>query len=218
MMQGGHKLRYKTHRAVDGLHEVITTVKVTSGAVNEGQEMIALIDAHTANTGTKVATVVADSQYGTGGNLLACCDKGIRAHLPVVKHLNEQTSSRKGIFPEDRFAYDETADTYQCPAEKTLKKRTFHAHRQTTEYAASKKDCTCCHLREQCTRDNNGRSLQRHLRKDDLDRMLKIAQSHKAKQDLKTLQQLMERSYARSTRFGFDRARWVEFWGRSLDF
>ena len=209
---GRAKLRYKTHRAVDPLHEVITAVTVTPGSINEGYEMTSLIDAHTALTGTTVATVVADSQYGTGENLLACCDKGIQAHVPVVKHLNEQTSSRKGIFPEDRFIYEEKTDTYQCPAEKTLKKRTFHAHRQTTEYAASKKDCACCRLREQCTRDHHGRSLQRHLRKNDLDRMLQIAQSHKAKQDLKTRQHLMERSYARSTRFGFDRARWRCLW------
>lgn len=32
---GKAKLRYKTHRAVDPLHEVITAVKVTPGAVSQ---------------------------------------------------------------------------------------------------------------------------------------------------------------------------------------
>jgi len=38
--------------------------------------MASLIEAHEANTDTKVTTVVADSQYGTKENLLACHDKG----------------------------------------------------------------------------------------------------------------------------------------------
>ncbi len=47
---GKAKLRYKTHRAVDGLHEVITTVKVTPGIVDDGHEMGILIEEHEKNT------------------------------------------------------------------------------------------------------------------------------------------------------------------------
>ena len=209
---GKAKLRYKTHRAVDPLREVITAVKVTPGAVNEGYEMASLIETHEATTATKVDTVVADSQYGTGDNLLLCYDKGIRAHVPVIKHLNEQTSSRQGIFPEDRFIYMKETDTYRCPAGKVLKKRTFHPQRQTTEYAASKKDCQSCALHDQCTRDKNGRSVQRHVRKKDLDHMLALAQSRQARHDLAVRQHAMERSFARSTRYGFDRGRWRGLW------
>jgi transposase len=38
------KLRYKTHRAVDGLHEIVTAVEVTTGVVNEGHKMASLIE------------------------------------------------------------------------------------------------------------------------------------------------------------------------------
>ena len=166
------------------------------------------IETHETNTATKVETVIADSQYGTGDNLLLCYDKEIKAHVPVIKQLNEQTGSRQGIFPEDRFTYKKDTDTYRCPAGKVLRKRTFHPHRRTTEYAASKTDCHACSLRDRCTRDKNGRSVQRHVRKKDLDFMLAIAQTRKAKLDLKMRQHGMERSFARSTRYGFDRARW----------
>jgi transposase len=213
---GKAKLRYKTHRAVDPLNEVITAVKVTPGAVNEGYEMGSLIEAHETAVATTVKTVIADSQYGTGDNLLLCYDREIRAHVPVIKHLNEQTSSRQGIFPEDRFTYDTESNTYRCPAGKVLKKRTFHPKRQTTEYAASKRDCQSCSLRDQCTRDKNGRSVQRHVRKKDLDSMLAVAQTSQAKRDLKMRQHAMERSFARSTRFGFDRARWRGLWKMAI--
>lgn len=212
--QGGGKpkLRYKTHRAVDGLHEVITAVKVTPGAVDEGHEMTSLIKTHEANTNTKVTSVVADSQYGTKENLLACHDKGIRAHMPVIKVLYEHTSSRNGIFPEERFIYDKETDTYACPAGKTLKRRTLHENKQNIEYAASKKDCADCTLRSDCTKSKGPRTVQRHVRQEELDRMIIIARSHQARSDLKTRQHLMERSYARSTRYGFDRARWRGLW------
>ena len=48
---GKSKLRYKTHRAVDALHEIITAVETTPGAVSEANRMTSLIDTHTVNTG-----------------------------------------------------------------------------------------------------------------------------------------------------------------------
>ena len=202
------KLQYKTHRAVDTLHEVITAVEVTPGAVNEAHQMTSLIDIHTTNTTTQPDTVVADSQYGTIENLLECHDRGINAHMPAVKTRNKYTGSRKDIYPEEQFIYNKNSDTLTCPAGNILTRRVFQSHRQTIEYAGRRKDCRNCELRTQCTRDNNGRSVQRHIRKEELDAMLLITQSYKARRDVKTRQYLMERSYAKSTRYGFDRARW----------
>ena len=206
------KLRYKTHRAVDGLHEIITAVEVTTGAVNEGYKMASLIEAHGTNARTAAEVVVADSQYGTKENFLICHDKGVRAHMPVVQHLNRDSSSRKGIFPEDRFTYDKARDVYVCPAKKLLRKRTVHEDKQNTEYAASKRDCATCSLRSSCTRSKGGRTIQRHIRQEALDLMVKEAITQAAKRDLRLRQSLMERSYARSTRYGFDRARWRGLW------
>jgi transposase len=206
--KGKPKLQYKTHRAVDPEHEIITAVEVTTGVIDEGQKMTSLIEAHGINTDTKAETVVADSQYGTKENLLICHDKGIQPHMPIVKHLNDNTGSRKGIFPEERFIYNKETDTYTCPANMILKRRTLHENKQNIEYAASQKDCRFCSLKPQCTRSKGVRTVQRHVRQEELNHMFEIAKSHSAKKDLKTRQYLMERSYARSTRFGFDRARW----------
>ena len=213
---GKPKFRYKTHRAVDPLHEVITTVKVTHGAVDDGHEMGSLIEGHEKNTDAKVKTVVADSKYGTKENLLLCHDKGIQAHVPTIKAITSGTSSRKGIFPEERFVYHKETDTYTCPAEKILKKRTTHEDKQNIEYGASRKDCAACSLRSGCTRSKGPRTVQRHVRQEELNRMLALTKTYAAKKDLKTRQQLMERSYARATRFGFDRARWRGLWKMAI--
>jgi transposase len=205
--RGGAKLQYKTHRAVDAGCEIITAVEVTPGAINEGHKMASLIDGHEATTDTKIATVVADSQYGTKENFLLCHDKGIAAHMPVVKYLNE--ASRKGIFSEDQFVYDGKTDTFICPAGQPLKGRTLHG--QNREYLASRSACRSCPLKPQCTRARV-RTLQRHSRQEALDHMFLEARTPQAKRDIATRQYLMERSFARSTRYGFDRARWRGLW------
>jgi transposase len=209
---GKPKLRYKTHRAVDSLHEVITAVEVTPGAVDEGHKMAPLIESHEANTAKKVDTVVADSQYGTHKNLLICHDKEIKAHMPVAKLLLENTGSREGIFPEEKFTYDKKTDTYTCPARKVLKRRTLHVNHLNIEYSASKEDCASCPMRPECTRSKGPRTVQRSARKEEFDLMIKEATSLSSMKDLKTRKHLMERSFARSTRFGFDRARLRGLW------
>ena len=45
-----------------------------------------------------------------------------------------------------------------------------------------------------------------------IDFMLEKANSRKAKKDIRTRQHLMERSYARGTRYGYKRARWRRLW------
>lgn len=42
--------------------------------------------------------------------------------------------------------------------------------------------------------------------------MIKQANNRGSKKDIKTRQHLMERSYARSTRYGYKRARWRRLW------
>ena len=153
-------------------------------------------------------TVVADSRYGTIENFLACHDRGIAAHLPDLKRAATKRTEGKQIFPDTLFAYDAATDTYRCPAGNTLKRKSLHQQRESIDYAASKRVCDACELRAQCTRNKAGRSIKRHLRQEALDAMRSRSRSPQAKRDIRTRQHLMERSFARGTRFGFDHARW----------
>jgi transposase len=210
--RGKPKLYYQVHRAVDGRSEVITATETTSGDVNEAHEMIPLLESHHLNTGIKVETVVADRKYGTIENFLACHDRGVEAHLPDLREILSKRTEKQKIFGEEQFEYDRESDTYGCPAGHRLKPKSLHQSRQSRDYAAPKKICAACDLREQCTRNKSGRTIKRHLRQEDLDRMREASRSAKAKRDIKMRQHLMERSYARGTRHGFDRARWRGLW------
>jgi hypothetical protein len=58
-----------------------------------------------------VEVVVADSKYGTTANFFQCHDRGIVAHMPVLKQTQDQQERRRKIFPESRFIYDSHTDT-----------------------------------------------------------------------------------------------------------
>jgi transposase len=210
--RGKSKLSYQVHRAVDGKHEIITATDAAPGDVNEAHLMLPLLEKHEETTEIAAETVVADSKYGTIDNFLACHDQGIQAHIPDLRDVAINRIANTDIFLEDRFSYDPASDTYTCPAGVQLKPKSLHVARQSRDYGAPKKACAACQLREQCTKNKSGRTIKRHLRQDVLERMRTISRSANARYDIKTRQHLMERSFAKSTRYGFDKARWRGLW------
>src|SRR3990172_3820046 len=123
---GKPKLRYATHRAVDGRSEVITAATVTPGDVNEAHLLVPLLEAHRLTTGRSAQTVVGDSKYGTQANFLACADRGIRAHLPDLSAVAARRTAARKLFLETAFRYDPATDTYACPANNSLKRKSVH--------------------------------------------------------------------------------------------
>jgi len=210
--RGKSKLSYQVHRAVDEKYEIITATDAAPGDVNEAHLMLPLLEKHEETTKIKAETVVADSKYGTIDNFLACHDQGIKAHIPDLRDVAINRIAKTNIFLEERFSYDAVFDTYTCPAGVQLKPKSLHIARQSRDYAAPKKVCAACQLREQCTKNKSGRTIKRHLRQDVLERMRANSRSANARYDIRTRQHLMERSFARGTRYGFDQARWRGLW------
>jgi len=217
--QGGLKSRprYKTHRVVDDAHEIITAVETTTGAVDEGHRLLALIQAHEDVTQQEVETVIADSRYGTTRNLIGCQVQGIRPHLAVLAETQQSAGQRDRIYPERMFLYQPKSNTYLCPAGEIMHPRRCHPKRLTWEYVTGKGTCLLCHLRALCTRSKSGRTIHRHRDQSLLDRAKREAASRAAVADLKRRQHLMERSFADATNcHGFKRARWRGLWKQAI--
>ena len=210
--KGKSKLEYQVHRGVDPKSEVITATEVTPAQVHEAHRMQSLIDSHENNTGTKVEAAVADSKYGTLDNYISCHDRGIKAHMTSLEQTQKGSGRQKGIFGRQAFIYDYAKDIFICPAGEILKKRKYKKKRKHYEYAASKKVCSSCRLKQKCTRSKSGRTVKRHVRQQDIDLMLTQTLSAEAKADINTRQHLMERSFARAKRYGYKRARWRRLW------
>ena len=211
--KGKADLRYQTHRGIDGKYGVITATVMGPGDENEAHRLGELLQDHAIHTQRSAEVVVADSKYGTTVNFLECYDRGILAHIPVLKQTQDQQERRRKIFPESEFTYDPPTDTYLCPAGQRLSKRKHWAERKAFEYVTGRGVCGRCRLRSQCTRSQSGgRTIKRHERQEILDRLRLEAQSRSSRKDIHIRQHFMERSFARATRFGFKRARWRGQW------
>jgi len=79
--------------------------------------------------------------------------------------------------------------------------------RRHYEYKSRKVACRECSLKSKRAAAKDNTTLKRHDRQEDLDRMLREARTFRSFIELKTRQQLSERSFARSTRYGYKRAR-----------
>lgn len=209
---GRSKLQYKVHRGVDEKHEIITATTVSSGSVNEAHLMTPLLQEHERTTGIKAETCVADSKYGTIENYLDCHDLEVNGHFDPVEKAHRGFGTRKGIFPKEDFVYRPDSDTFICPEGEELRRRNFNKKRQQWEYIAPIKICRECYLLPKCTRSKSGRSVKRHLRQNELNIMLEQCESKESQRNIRKRQHLMERSFARSTRYGFKRSRWRHQW------
>ena len=207
--------RYHHHRAVDDAHGVITAVETTPGSIAENKKLMALIDQHETNTQTKVKTAVADRKYGTAENYLACQEREIRAHMDTF--LTHRKNQALGIFPESEFKYQPHNDTFLCPAGQELVARRLNVTRRTMEYYVPGRVCLKCPLREQCTKSQTGRTLQRHEKQDILDAAKMQAHSSRARRDRQRRQVLIEGSFAdAANNHGFKRARWRRLWRQEI--
>jgi len=203
------RLRYKTHRAVDDAHEIITAVETTTGAVDEASQLLGLIEAHEDTTEQAVRIVIADARYGSVSNLISCQRAEIRAQVKLLGDSIRGKGRSEGIYSDERFSYDVQTNTYRCPANELMRPRRLHLKRLTWEYVTAKGTCLVCKLRALCTRSRTGRTIHRHRDQVLLERARNVANSKAAKTDLKRRQHLMERSFAdAANRHGLKRSRW----------
>lgn len=204
---------YKEHRAVDNAQGVITGQTITGGAVSEDTQMMNLVQQHQVHTQCTLTTVVADSQYGTVANFLACHDRGLIAHMADLNAAQRQGGQRTDFFGQDQFRYDSQSDSYRCPAGAVLTKWQHRPDKGGWQYKAPARVCARCPLRQQCTDAKHGRRVQRLNRQSELDAMRAQSASDAARADRKRRRYLMEGSFADAANgHGFKRARWRGLW------
>jgi transposase len=153
---------YKNHWVLDDRAGVITALQSTTGIVDDGAPLDALVKQHEQRTGQSARTIVADAKYGTTANFLALQQQGKITHLADLRDKLDNPRAH-GIYPPARFAYEAQTDCYTCPAGQMIKRHHFHARRGYYEYRPAKGTCAACQLKPHCTRDQAGRSLKRYL-------------------------------------------------------
>jgi transposase len=165
----GKRPAYNVQTAVDAEHALIVAHEVTTEA-NDLHCLLPMAEAAQHAVGNpETLNVVADTGYCNAEQIEECELRGIVPHVPVKHGVNNQGDGTQ--FDRSEFDYDETSDTFRCPAGKTLNRAHLQPQRKRVAYKAHKKDCQACPLKSRCTASKQ-RVVYRALREKVLERML----------------------------------------------
>lgn len=93
--------------------------------------------------------VVADAGYSNGEQAAQCEAQGIVPHLPGNRAVNNQADGK--LFDRSLFVYDETTDTFRCPAQQTLVRKQLSRKDRCVVYGANAQICGGCPVKDRCT-------------------------------------------------------------------
>ena len=130
-------------------HGVIVDVEA-SRAIRQAEVAAArtMIERTEERFGLKPQRLAGDTAYGAAPMLNWLVEeKQITPHIPVF----DRSRREDGTFSRRDFHYDESTDTYTCPAGKTLSTSGTVVNDGTTLlYLANKRDCAPCPLKAKC--------------------------------------------------------------------
>jgi transposase len=155
----GHQVAYNAQTVVDADNKLI----VAFDLVNDGNDQRQL---HPMAMQGKQAleveqvTAVADAGYSNGEHGQRCENDGITAIVPRHETVNPEGEQ---YFSRDRFIYNASSDSWQCPAGETLTCREISHTERKKKYWSN--GCGGCPLKPQCTQAAK-RLVVRHFYED----------------------------------------------------
>ena len=161
------EVSYNVQAAVDEKHKLVIATQTINRNDRNALSDIA-IEAK-ENLEVTMLTNISDKGYFNGRELQRCKDHNITT---IVAHPEIVNSNEKGTTPEylvTQFTYNKEADTYTCPAGKTLRTQGTWHNKQRTERSIGyqfKKyrtpACKTCPVKHLCTgKATGGREIER---------------------------------------------------------
>lgn len=196
-------LGYKDHRVIDDRCGIVTATITTPAHVSEPHVLDEALRRHERNTGLKVATAVADRQYGTARNYRMLHERGV---IPCIAH--KRVREDPGKFERRLFVYDPARDCYTCPAGERLTRRA-RSDANRSRYAAGPGVCTGCPMKDRCTDAARGRTISRQMDQEMIDWADGCLSPARRKRLMTRRKTKAEGSFADATnRHGYKRMRW----------
>lgn len=158
---------YNVQTVVDAEHALIVTQQVSVERTDNRslQPMAKAAQERLGGPGTQIH-VVADAGYSNGEQAEACENRGIIAHVPAVRGVNNRGDGT--LFQRSDFQYEAASDTFRCPAGEHL--RRHQRRNRCIVYAGKPETCGACAMRSRCTVGAR-RLLKKHLHDEALDRL-----------------------------------------------
>jgi transposase len=159
---------YNVQTVVDTEHALIVVQQVTDEAT-DNRSLLPMAEAAKVALGNpETLNLVADAGYSNGEQAEQCEAQGVVLHVPANRAVNNQGDGV--LFDRSQFHYDESSDSYRCPANQTLARKQLQRNKTRVVYAGDPAVCGVCALKSRCTRAPQ-RVVNRHLHDGVLQRM-----------------------------------------------
>jgi transposase len=112
---------YKVQTAVDTEHALIVAQKVSAEATDNRSLLPMAEAAKTALDNPETLNLIADAGYSNGEQAEPCEAQGVVLHVLASRAVNNQGDGT--LFDRSQFHYDESTDSYRCPANQTLTRK-----------------------------------------------------------------------------------------------
>jgi transposase len=167
LMRNNQKMEvcYNVQTAVDEKNKLIVEYEVTN-EVSDLNQLSNMALKSQEVLGAESFDVLADKGYYSSLEIKKCIDNNI---TPYVS--KPESAVNKEIYKTEMFKYNKEEDKYICPGKKELthKKNGIKRGRKIKIYVT--KECKGCALMDQCTKNKNGREIQRWEHEEILEEM-----------------------------------------------
>lgn len=166
---GGYAPSYNVQISTDAKAGVIVGVEA-SQSVSDYDELLPAVETVTNRFGRKPNQMVVDGGYMSRQNILAMNEVKVDLIGPPAEGTRQSAGQMKRrdvapAFNPKHFKYDETSDTYTCPAGKILRYESKEEKPGLTnyKYRAMRSDCFLCAFKKECSPQSitKGRAVMR---------------------------------------------------------
>lgn len=155
---------YNIQAGCDSKHKLF--VNAQTGDVNDTHALAPMAIEAKELLGLDQMKSLTDKGYTTGAEIAKCSENNITTYSSPKAH----SSQNNGLYAMQDFEYNSKEDNYTCPAGHTL-------HTNGTVYEKGKhhvkhyktKACKGCPVRIHCTRNKNGRFIERGIHQEELE-------------------------------------------------
>ena len=145
---------YLSHQTCDGENGLITDVFVTPGNVSDSTPHSERIQYQIDKYGFETKAVCADKGYDSSEIHADMLERSIQTFIPRKK-----TNTAKDRFQTSDYQYDETNDSYNCPAGQTLPYKYYDPKNGGKVYCSSEVVCRDCPCKDKCFSGKSKRKL-----------------------------------------------------------
>jgi len=156
---------YCVQAGCDEKHKLF--VNNDTGTVNDTNALSSMaIDAKEL-LGVEAMNTLTDKGYTTAKHLDKCTKNGITPYSSPKEH----SSQHNGLYPMKDFVYNKQQDSYNCPAGETLSTNgtIYNKANHKVKHFKNRQACKNCSLRVHCTKNKNGRFIERSIYQEALD-------------------------------------------------